>query len=213
MIEGIIFDCNGIIADSEPIRSASTRQALSKYGINLSDEEYYNFWTRQGKGLRDFLEKNNSRIDIDNFVVERREIYHTMLRKRIKPMNNSDVAIKNLHKEYPLALVTGSYRQDLIFLLDVLNLEKYFRFLIASEDIKRKKPDPEGFIMAGERLGISSERLIVIEDAEKGVIAAHNAGMKCLAVPTHATKGNDFSLAYKVLKSIEEITPEFVRSI
>ena len=67
--------------------------------------------------------------------------------------------------------------------------------------------------MGSQRLGIAPENLVVIEDAEKGIVAAHSAGMKSIAIPNKYTQGNDFSLATKVVSNIREVTPELVASL
>jgi putative hydrolase of the HAD superfamily len=75
------------------------------------------------------------------------------------------------------------------------------------------KPAPDLFLRAAERLGVAPSGCVVVEDAEKGVIAASRAGMRAIAIPNRFTQDNDFSRASRVLYSLEELTVELVDGV
>jgi beta-phosphoglucomutase-like phosphatase (HAD superfamily) len=75
------------------------------------------------------------------------------------------------------------------------------------------KPAPDVFLLAAARLNVDPGECLVLEDAEKGVRAAHAAGMRCIAVPTEHTRDNDFSLADRVLPSLHEVTIELIDAL
>ncbi|MEK6904648.1 MAG: HAD family phosphatase [Nanoarchaeota archaeon] len=191
MIEGILFDLDGVLADTEPIRCASTREVLSMHGIDLGEKEFYDHWTRKGRNLADFLVEKGINLDAGEIREERIGVYHRMLRERLKPIDNADSVVRRLSEKYQLGLVTGSYRSDAKEVLEILGIAGYFKVMITSEDVQREKPNPDGFLLASARLGIPPVRIVTIEDAEKGVVASYMAGMKCIAIPREATKNKN----------------------
>jgi beta-phosphoglucomutase-like phosphatase (HAD superfamily) len=76
--------------------------------------------------------------------------------------------------------------------------------------VERRKPHPEAFLKAAELLGVLPADCLVLEDAEKGIVAAHAAGMRSIAVPTSHTRHNDFSLATHVVAPLNEIPDEWL---
>jgi len=102
------------------------------------------------------------------------------------------------------ALGTSSYHVYVDKIVVKFDLGRYFDVVVTSTDIKAVKPAPDIFLECATRLAIEPERCLVFEDAVKGLLAAHAAGMRCLIVPTAYTKGGDFSEADILLKSLEE---------
>jgi beta-phosphoglucomutase-like phosphatase (HAD superfamily) len=79
--------------------------------------------------------------------------------------------------------------------------------------VAQVKPAPDIFLKAASDLGVAPADCLVFEDAEKGVIAAHRAGMRCIAVPNDYTRHHDFSKATRICASLREITPEFLKTL
>lgn len=79
--------------------------------------------------------------------------------------------------------------------------------------MEKRKPHPEIYLKTAEEMDFPPEQCLVLEDAQKGVMAAHRAGMECIAIPTKYTAGGDYSTATRVLEDIKEVTPELVEEI
>jgi HAD superfamily hydrolase (TIGR01509 family) len=210
MIKGIIFDLDGVIVDTEFLHYKSYSEILDKYNVKLSEQEYYDFWTRKGKDIRDFIVEKKVDIDSEKIREEKRAIYYDRLKKELRLYEDADKIITKLSKKFSLALVTNSHKRDTSLILRKFGLTKYFKVIITREDIKNKKPDPEGFLLASQKLGIKPRHILVIEDAEKGIIAAHKAGMKSIAIPNKYTKDNNFSLAGEIVESINKVNFELI---
>lgn len=86
-----------------------------------------------------------------------------------------------------LAIGTAAPKLNVDFVIDNLNLTSYFPVIIGAADVRESKPDPEVFLMAAKRLGISPHECVVFEDAPKGIEAAARAGMKAVAVTSYHT--------------------------
>ena len=85
--------------------------------------------------------------------------------------------------------------------------------MATNESVARVKPHPDLFLYVAERLGVTAAECVVLEDAEKGVLAAHAAGMKVIAVPNPHTRDNDFSKATRVVSSLAEVTLPLLDSL
>jgi HAD superfamily hydrolase (TIGR01509 family) len=112
-----------------------------------------------------------------------------------------------------LALVTSSYRDSTAEVLGAVGVARYFEVVITGDDVARPKPDPTCFLLAAGRLGVIASECLVLEDAEKGIIAADSAGMFSVAVPNSFTAGNDFSRAMRVLSSLDDVTEELLAAM
>jgi len=206
MIKSLLFDMDGILVGTEPVMARAVMLALAEQGLRLTEQEYYNHWTRKGKGILDFVNEKRVPLDVKKYRSTRNRIYLEFLRINIPVLDGVKETIAELSKTYKLGLVSSSSREFVLFILKSIDLEKYFSTIITSEDVKEEKPSPEGFLLAAERLQVEPKECIVIEDAEKGILAAKNAGMKAIAIPNKYTSNNDFSCADLVLESIKSLT-------
>lgn len=197
---------DGILVDTEPIMARAVMIALAEQGVNLAEQEYYDNWTRKGNGIIEFIKRKNLTVDVKKYRETRNKIYLEFLKTNIPVMSGANETIKELSKTYKLGLVSSSSREFVSFILKSTDLEKYFSTVITAEDVKKEKPAPDGFLLAAKRLRVNPKQCIVIEDAEKGVIAAKAAGMKVIAIPSVKTIDNDFSRADLIIDNIKSLT-------
>ncbi len=108
-----------------------------------------------------------------------------------------------------MAVVTSSQREHFEVMHAGTQLTDFFEFVLAREDFKETKPNPEPYLLALERLGLEAERCIAIEDSERGLAAARAAGLRCLVIPNDVTRGCNFQGATAVLGSAAAV-PEAV---
>ena len=102
-----------------------------------------------------------------------------------------------------MAIVSSTPRENVRVVLRSLGLEGVFETVIAEEDAPKGKPDPQGFLVAAERLGVKPEECVVIEDAPGGVEAAKRAGMRCIGLTTSRPR-EALAEADVVVDSLEE---------
>ncbi|MDO8553914.1 MAG: HAD family phosphatase [Candidatus Micrarchaeota archaeon] len=200
-IKAILFDMDGVLVDTEDLHCKSYISALKRYEIKLTEEEYFEEWTQKGKGIKDYLKEKKIKLDAEEIRSVKRAIYHQMLKKQLMLMPGIKTLLEKSKLAYKTALVSSSYRVDIDLIVKLTNIGKYFDVIIAKDDVKKVKPEPESFLLAAKLLEIEPRNCIVVEDAEKGVVAAKRAGMICIAIPCRYTMNNDFSLAnYRVEK-------------
>lgn len=210
MIDAVIFDLDGLLADTEKLHLAAYKKVFSELGIELSDEEYADHWIRSGQGTEAFIAKRNLTADSDLVRREKAIVYKKLVCTNAEPMSGAQELLCSLKGKKTMALATSSYPEDAHAVLKALDFEDFFSYMASKNSIKRVKPYPDIFLHVAKEINTPPERCLVIEDAEKGVLAADAAGMKSIAVPNKYTMDNDFSKANLVLDSLEEINCELI---
>jgi HAD superfamily hydrolase (TIGR01509 family) len=205
MISAVIFDLDGLLADTEKLHQSAYQTVLSELGIELSDEEYEHHWIRCGKGIDAFITQRNLAVD-PNFVRrEKARLYEKLVSSGVEPMPGATELLCSLQGRKLMGLATSSYPKDAYAVLNTLALVDFFSCVATKSNVERIKPYPDIFLYIANEMNTPPEHCLVIEDAEKGVLAADAAGMKSIAVPNRHTISNDFSKAALVVSSLEEV--------
>ncbi|HEV8721699.1 MAG TPA: HAD family phosphatase [Candidatus Binatia bacterium] len=213
MITTVIFDLDGLLADTERLHCRAYQTALLEHGVSLSETDYAEHWVRSGKGIVEWVGVHCSDLDPHAVRARKSEHYLTLLRSSLRPMDGALELLNALHGTKKIALASSSYRDAVDGVLSGLNIAHYFEVIVSGLDVARVKPSPDIFLKAASQLGAKPSECLVLEDAEKGVLAAYHAGMRCIAVPNEHTRHHDFSKATRICASLSEITLEFLDSL
>lgn len=213
MITSIIFDLDGLLADTETLHCRAYQNAMLEHGLPLSEIEYGEHWVRKGLGIADWLTLQNSRLDPAAVRACKSAHYFQLLTTGLRPMAGAIELLTAIRDTKKIALASSSYRDAVDGVLAGLRIADYFEVIVSGLDVAQVKPSPEIFLKAAQLLGVEPSECVVVEDAEKGIIAAHRAGMRSIAVPNDYTRHHDFSKATRVCMSLSEITPELLRSL
>ncbi|HVO74216.1 MAG TPA: HAD family phosphatase [Ignavibacteriaceae bacterium] len=206
MIKAIFWDNDGILVNTEELYFKANREIFSSIGINLNKKQFVEFFLVRGKGAWHLAEKKGfTKDEIEILRQKRNALYTEMLVKENLLIDGVADVLMSLHGKYKMGLVTSSRRNHLEAIHQNTNLLRFLDFIITSDDCKTTKPDPAPYLMAVEASGFKKEECIVIEDSERGLLAANAAGLKCIVIPTELTKNGDFKKAFKVLKNIKEV--------
>lgn len=206
MITSVIFDLDGLIADTERLHCRAYQQALGQRGITVTDEQYSEHWIRSGKGIADWIREHELDVDADDVRKHKMQIYEQLIDTSLEPMEGALGALERLKPVKILGLASSSYERDVRHVLARLEITDCFRIIATGNHVSRTKPSPEIFLYTANQLRVAAEHCVVIEDAEKGIIAAHQAGMKSVAVPSDHTRHHDFSKATRIVRSLHELT-------
>ncbi len=212
MISTIIFDLDGLLADTEKLHRRAYQEACGELGYALPDQHYDDHWIRDGKGIVEYLAARELPLSADEVRAKKVKRYDQLVRSSAEPMPGAIAALDLLRRKMRIALATSSYRDAAYAVLETLGIEGKFEHIATKESVKRLKPFPDVFLGVATALGVSPGECVVVEDAQKGILAADSAGMSSIAVPTAQTLNNDFSKATVVLRSLEELTLETIEN-
>jgi len=185
-LRGIIFDMDGVLVDSEPfICEAAMRMFEATYGQIVKREDFAPF---VGAGEDRFIggvaEKYEITLSMPRDKFRTYEIYLDIIRGRLDPLPGA-VGFVKLVRERGLksAVATSADRVKMEGNLREIKLSPAdFDAIITGDDVAKKKPDPEIFLLAARRLNLPPAECLVVEDAPNGIIAAKAAGCRCLGL-------------------------------
>lgn len=188
MIRGVIFDMDGVLCDSEPlIAEAAGRMFKQRHGLDVTAEDFKPF---VGAGEDRFLggvaEKYGHRLEMPGDKDTTYAIYLDIIRGRLTPLPGAVSFIAACRaRGLRLAVATSADQVKLEGNLKEIGVPRStFDACVSGSEVARKKPEPDIFLAAAERLGLAPAECLVVEDAPNGVRAAKAAGMRCLGLTT-----------------------------
>jgi HAD superfamily hydrolase (TIGR01509 family) len=215
MLKAVLFDLDGVLVDSETISTIASDKVLNEVGIFLSEEERKEvFGRRTIDNYRRHIERRDLNLNPDELVEKKNKVFKNLIKGQLKPLPGVTKLIDNLKEAGVfLAVVSSSPLERVEASLEETNLLWEFPIILSGDCCRKGKPHPEPFLLAAEKLGTDPSDCVVVEDAEAGVNAAKAAGMKCLAVDSPNTHGQDLSQADAHVKSLEEVSIEFLEDL
>lgn len=199
-----LFDLNGTMIDDMGFHLDVWFDVITKdLGSTLSRQEVrsHMYGKNEEVLLRIFGETRCKEFDFDAITQAKEERYQKVYKPHLALLPGL-MQILDTAKAQNVKMAIGSAAPpfNIDFVLDNLSLRDYFQAVVSASDVTKSKPDPEVFVKAAAILDVEPTTCIVFEDSPKGVEAAHNAGMKCIAVTTmhrpHEFKVSDNILAY-----------------
>ena len=217
MIKAVIFDMDGLMVNTEPLQSRSFEEVIKTYGKKPVLNEHglvHRVGVRGDKNFQEMKIKYHIDEELMTLRQKRRVVYEKLLQEGVSAMPGLFSLLRILQeKDIPIAIASGSPRKHITIIAQHLHISNYFTVVISGEDVKHGKPDPECFIKASSALGLPVEECLVIEDAESGVHAAKQIGMKVIAIPSEYTKHHNLKKADMIGNSLEEITWDLLMSL
>jgi HAD superfamily hydrolase (TIGR01509 family) len=213
MISAVIFDLDGLLADTERLHCRAYQMALLEQGVELDETDYCEHWIRFGKSIADWVTLRKLDLDPHALRLRKAEHYLDLLISSLRPMEGALELLDAIRGKMHLALASSSYRDAIDGVLAGLDIAHYFEVIVSGLDVAQVKPAPDIFLKAAHDLGVDPDQCLVLEDAEKGILAADLAGMLSIAVPNDYTRHHDFSKATKICASLKEITPELLQAL
>jgi HAD superfamily hydrolase (TIGR01509 family) len=206
VIRGVIFDLDGVIADTERMQWAAYREVLLAFGVDVGLEEYRRHFIREGFGPEYACRTYALPITPDDLRERKAVVYDALLRKGIAPCPGAAAALARLHPVRRVGLATNTARVEVGFILDRLGVADLFHATVAREDYVHAKPAPDAYLAAAAALGLAPAECAVVEDTERGLRAALAAGARVVAGPNALTFDNDFTGAACRLAHLDELT-------
>lgn len=210
-ITALVFDFDGLLADSEPLQIQAWEEFLARYDAVLDAgllDEMFGLRVRDSSRL--VQERLRLPLTPDQVMAERDDIFLELVATTLPLMDGARELIRDLTRfsDLRLALATSGHRRYIDSALPVTGLNEAFEIVVTGDDVERGKPDPEIYSTAARRLGVSASACLALEDAPHGIRSAKAAGMLCLAIPNEMTRSiPGLDAADAVLPSLRHVLP------
>jgi len=213
VIDGVIFDLDGLLLDSEQVWDEAREELARERGGRWSEHAQRDMmgmsspeWSRY---MHDVIGLPEPPEEINAEVVDRLEQRY---REHLPVITGAQAAVERLAARWPLAVASSSNRELIDLALDLMGIAKYFKATVSSEEVARGKPAPDVYLEAARRLGVDPTNAAAVEDSTNGIRAATAAGMRVVAIPNEHFAPDEEALgqADVVLGSLAELTPEAV---
>ena len=185
--KALIFDLDGTLVDSMPVHFKAWCKALEEQGQGdvLPEDVFY---AMGGRPTRDIVRIINGeqglKLNPDRVVSTKKRHYLNHL-SEVELIPEVAAIVKENRGKVPMAVASGGSREVVEKTLKVLGISDWFQDVVTSSDVEKGKPAPDIFLETASRLGVEPKDCVVFEDARSGIIAAREAGMEVVAVPTH----------------------------
>jgi beta-phosphoglucomutase len=196
MIKAVIFDMDGVLIDAKDWHYEALNRALGLFGMEISRTDHLT--TFDGLPTRRKLElltaTENLPIGLHGFLNRLKQSYTLeIVSTRCRPIFAHEFALARLKaRGVKLAVASNSVRDSVTMMMERANLAPHLDLMLSNEDVARAKPDPEIYQTAMERLGVTPEETLILEDNEHGIRAARQSGAHLLVVqnPADVTLAN-----------------------
>jgi HAD superfamily hydrolase (TIGR01509 family) len=180
----VLFDFDGVIADTENHHIAAWQRTLMALGWQVPDEVAARSAEIDDREfLRDlFARQGIEDGDIEGWVRKKQALTIRLIRDAPRLYPGVTELVAQLRGRVRMAIVSGTWRENVEAIAGTPGLEGAFEFIIGKDDVAAVKPDPEAYRLAVRRLAIEPRQAVAIEDSPTGVAAARAAGIPCIAV-------------------------------
>ena len=215
-LQAIVFDFDGVIADSEPLHLRAFQQTLAEDNIELTGRDYYSrYLGYDDVGLVKALAADRS------LVMSDRELATIVARKgvRLQDMLRGDGVLFPGAREFireaaaavPIAIASGALKHEILEIINAAGIGDLFSVIVSSGDTPQSKPSPAPYVLAFERLrencgrDLNPSRSVAIEDSRWGLESARGAGLRCVGV-TSSYPAAELEGAELVVKGLNALT-------
>jgi HAD superfamily hydrolase (TIGR01509 family) len=178
-----LFDCDGTIADSMPLHYVAWNKALKEWNCEFDEDLFYAWGGMPVAEIIATLNKEHGLSMPVQEVAGRKEQLYFEILPQLKAVPEVLQVIEASHGRIPFAVVSGSTLDSVTASLEALKLLNMFETLVCAGDYQKSKPDPEPFLVAAKRLGVSPADCLVFEDTDMGIQAATAGGMASVKIP------------------------------
>lgn len=201
----ILFDNDGVLVETERFYFLATQKALQEHDIELTFEYYQTIMPKAITAWHLMHERGFSEDDVVKTREKRNIYYQEYLQTNELYIEGVEEVLAELSKKYKMGIVTTSRRVDFEIIHQDKRLTKYMEFVLCEEDYERAKPHPDPYLKGLKLLNAKKEETFIVEDSERGLTSAVNAGIECIVVHNDFTLSHDFSKATKKIQSLKEL--------
>jgi HAD superfamily hydrolase (TIGR01509 family) len=182
-LQAVLFDMDGVVADTHSIHKEGWRQTLVNRGRPV--DEHVLSVVLEGRRRDEIIRLLFGDVPADEaaLIAREKEESFRLRAHQVTTLPGIPELLEELHGLcVPVALATSASRGRAVMILSQLGLETKFHVVVCGDDVPASKPNPAIFLIAAQKLGVPPHQTLVLEDSTAGVLAAKAAGMTCLAV-------------------------------
>jgi beta-phosphoglucomutase-like phosphatase (HAD superfamily) len=212
----LIFDLNGTMINDMEFHIRAWTEILNtdlKAGLSPEEVKSQMYGKNSELLIRVFGAGKFTDDEMEYWSVEKEKRYQEAYRPHLRLINGlGDFLNRAYEKSIPMGIGSAAIPFNIDFILDQLNIRKYFKVIVSADDVSVSKPHPETFLKAAALLHTAPEDCIIFEDAPKGVEAAANAGMPCVVLTTMHNR-NEFPKDDYIIKFISDYSDPYIFSL
>ncbi len=217
MLKAVIFDFDGVLVDSELLHFEAFSNILSPLGVKMSKQQYFDkYLGLSDEELARTVNKEQkltlSESQLEQLLRQKASVFKELVVSEASIIDGVPAFLQMLaDNKIPMAVYSGALKGEIELILKGAGLRDFFETIVSAEQVKKGKPDPEGFLLALAKLNekqrppIEPHECIVIEDSRWGLEAARNANMHPVAV-TNSYSADHLKPADKIIANLGELT-------
>ena len=207
--KGVIFDMDGVLVDSYEAHYESWKLLGEAHGLSMTRDEFSGTFGQTSRDIiRNLWGDAATEHEIPAWDAEKEALYREIIRRDFPAMDGASALLASLDAAgFALAVGSSGPPENVQAVIDCLPEAHRFEVRVTGMDVTRGKPDPQVFLLAASKLGLTSEQCIVVEDAVPGVLAGKAADMPVVAITGTADRQTLAACADLVVDSLTELTP------
>lgn len=214
MLKAVIFDMDGLMIDSERVTFECYQEVLKDMDLTMDETFYKTLLGKPVKGIQQrFYDVYGNDFPIEDVMKKVHAKMAERFEKEGVPVKKGLVSLLQYLKEnsYQTIVATSSNRNRVDTILEQAGITDFFDDSICGDEVTKGKPNPEIFLKACQKLGVSADEAIVLEDSEAGIQASYDAGIRVICVPDMKYPEKQYEeKAYRILHDLDEVK-EFLK--
>lgn len=179
---GIIFDCDGTLADTMPLHWRAWQVIANRHNFKLTEDRFYALGGVPSRDILRLLSLEQG-LALDHLAIAReKEAEYLPLIQQVEPINTVVGVARHNYGKIPLAVASGGSRKIIEQVLEHLGIRRLFSTIVTNEDVVHQKPAPDIFLEAARRIGVPPQLCRAYEDTDLGMQAIRAAGMEAVDV-------------------------------
>ena len=201
----ILFDNDGVLVETERWYFTANVEILKTMGIDLDEARYRDIMINGQSAFLLAEEQGFGSDEVEAARSRRNELYQHYIRTEDITIPGVKEVLDALAENFSMGIVTSALRQDFELIHGGRGLTEHMQFVLCSGEYARSKPHPDPYLKGLQLLGGEKHEAIVVEDSQRGLRSAVNAGIDCVVVHNHFTASHDFSDATHRIGTLAEL--------
>jgi beta-phosphoglucomutase-like phosphatase (HAD superfamily) len=180
--QGLVFDCDGTLADTMPLHWRAWQVVAQRYGLHFPEDRFYALGGVPSRDILKMLGEEQGRQLDPLAAAKEKEAEYLPYINQVQPIAAVVEIARQNYGKIPMAVASGGLQPHIIEVLQHLGIRHLFSAVVTSEDVKRQKPAPDIFLEAARRINVPPQFCRAYEDTDLGLQAIRSAGMDAVDV-------------------------------